>query len=66
MEFTLRKNQVGNKPLKIQLKNDSVLNACATYVILKTKMQKIGHENLSLHTSLINSFLSNFISFLVA
>ena len=44
----------------------SVLNEFATYVFLKMKMQKIGDENLSLHTPLINSFLFNFISILIA
>ena len=38
---------------------------CAIYVLLKMKMQKIGHENLSLHVPLINSFLPNFISILI-
>ena len=52
MEFTPRKiksvtNLVDFKNL---IKNGSVLNACATYVLLKMKMQKIGLENLSLHT----------------
>ena len=52
MEFTPRKiksvtNLVGFKNF---IKNGSVLNACATYVLLKMKMQKIGLENLSLHT----------------
>ena len=65
MEFTARKDQVENE-LKRFLKfnkKDSIVHACAIYVLLKMKMQKIGHENLSLHTPLIISFLSNFIYF---
>ena len=42
------------------IKKGSALNASPTYILLKTKMQKIGHGNLSLHAPLINSFLSNF------
>ena len=41
---------------KKPIKNGSVLNACATYVLLKMKTQIIGHENLSLHASLISFF----------
>ena len=37
-------------------KNGSVLNACATYVLLKMKTQIICHENLSLHAPLISFF----------
>ena len=41
---------------KKPIKNCSVLNACATYVLLKMKTQITCHENLSLHASLISFF----------
>ena len=50
---------------KNSAKIGAVLNVCATYVLLKIKMLKIGHENSSLHTTLINSLLSNIISILI-
>ena len=42
---------------KNSAKIGAVLNVCATYVLLKIKMLKIGHENSSL--------LSNIISILI-
>ena len=50
---------------KNSIKKGFGLDACATYVLLKMKTQKIGHENHSLHTPLLNSFLSNFLSILI-
>ena len=56
MDFTPRKDQVGNKLSRFKEFNKKLFvpKCMCNLCFFKMKMQKIGHESLSLHIPLIN------------